>query len=57
MNGLGVGGRWHKQRPQRVERGGRVEAVGGGEGFQHIRYRRLASVEAGRNNDKPQPGG
>ena len=58
MMGLGVGrGGWHKQRPQRGQCGGRVEAVGGGERFQHIRNRRFTSVETWRNDNEPQPGG
>ncbi len=53
MTGLGVGCvGWHKQRPQRGQCGGRVGAIGGGEGVEHIRRRRLALIAAGLGDDK-----
>ena len=58
--GLGVGrggvGR-HKQRPQRVQCGGRVEAVGGGEGVEHVSGRGVAGKCVIAGNDETKSGG
>ncbi len=51
--GLGVGrGGWRKQRPQRGQCGGRLEAVGGGEGVEHVGRRRITLIAAGLGDDK-----
>jgi hypothetical protein len=55
VTGLGVGCvGWRKQRPQRVQCGGRVEAVGSGQGVEHIGRRGVAgkSVIAGNDETK-----
>jgi hypothetical protein len=53
--GLGVGCvGWHKQHPQRVQCAGRVEAVGGGQGVEHVGGRGVAGkcVIAGNDETK-----